>query len=248
MRATAESVFTSPPGIAINPDDYLARLDEKYVQDAYHSLSIEGYQVTPELIENIRIGRLNPDSDPTDRANIDAMAASGYFEAFQLVKAAVGEILKGKEVVDTIRLSHHDWLQALFSPAVRSGLIPPSTLAGYRRSPVFIRGSRHIPLPNHALIDGMETFFELLSDEAHPAVRAVLGHFMFVFIYPYADGNGRLGRFLMNTMLASGGYPWTIIHLENRTRYMEVLEEASVNRNIQPLAEFVLSEMRKEEL
>jgi hypothetical protein len=36
-------------------------------------------------------------------------------------------------------------------------------------------------------------------------VRVVLGHFIFVYIHPYMDGNGRMGRFLMNVMLAGGG-------------------------------------------
>ena len=55
---------------------------------------------------------------------------------------------------------------------------------------------------------------------------------MFVYIHPYMDGNGRMGRFLMNVMLASGGYPWTVIPLEKRERYMAALESASVKQDI----------------
>jgi hypothetical protein len=62
--------------------------------------------------------------------------------------------------------------------------------------------------------------------------RAVLGHFLFVFIHPYVDGNGRMARFLMNTMFTTGGSPWTVIRLEHRTQYMRSLEQASVERNI----------------
>jgi len=40
-----------------------------------------------------------------------------------------------------------------------------------------------------------------------PSMRAVLGHFVFVNTYPYMDGNGRVGLFFMNIMMASGGYP-----------------------------------------
>ena len=36
-------------------------------------------------------------------------------------------------------------------------------------------------------------------------MRVVLGHFVFVYIHPYMDGNGRMGRFLMNAMLATPG-------------------------------------------
>ena len=64
---------------------------------------------------------------------------------------------------------------------------------------------------------------------------------MFVFIHPYMDGNGRLARFLMNAMLASGGYPWTVIPLTRRTEYMQSLEAASVNGDIVPFARFLAS-------
>ena len=77
-------------------------------------------------------------------------------------------------------------------------------------------------------------------------VRAVLGHFVFLFTHPYPDGNGRMGRFLMNSMMASGGYPWTVIELERRSEYMAALDEASSRENIVPIAEFVASSMRRE--
>ena len=53
------------------------------------------------------------------------------------------------------------------------------------------------------------------------------------------DGNGRIARFLMNTMLISGGYPWTVIPVEHRDRYMKALEAASVGQDILPYAEYV---------
>ena len=85
----------------------------------------------------------------------------------------------------------------------------------------------------------MPAFFELLREEIDPKVRVVLGHFLFVYIHPYVDGNGRMGRFLMNVMLASGGYQWTIIPLERRNDYMAALETASVGQDIRAFAQFV---------
>ena len=70
-------------------------------------------------------------------------------------------------------------------------------------------------------------------------MRVVLGHFVFVYIHPYVDGNGRMGRFLMNVMLASGGYPWTIVPLERRDDYLAALESASVKQDIAPFAAFI---------
>jgi len=87
--------------------------------------------------------------------------------------------------------------------------------------------------------DAMPVLFEILKEEKEPAVRAVLGHFIFVYIHPYMDGNGRIGRFLMNVMLASGGFPWTVIPLEKRNDYMSALEKASVEQNINDFAKFI---------
>jgi len=85
----------------------------------------------------------------------------------------------------------------------------------------------------------MPTFFDLLREEPEPSVRVVLGHFVFVYIHPYMDGNGRIGRFLMNVMLAAGGYPWTVIPLEKRDDYMNALESGSVGQNIAPFSIFL---------
>jgi len=100
-------------------------------------------------------------------------------------------------------------------------------------------------MSGEAVRDAMPTFFDLLREETHPAVRVVLGHFVFVYIHPYVDGNGRIGRFLMNVMLASGGYPWTVVPVGERQAYMSALEHASVEGNIIPFAEFLAYLVRR---
>ena len=87
------------------------------------------------------------------------------------------------------------------------------------------------------VLDAMSTFFDLLRDETEPSVRVVLGHFMFVYVHPWPDGNGRVGRLLMNVTLAAGGYPWTVVPVERRDPYMAALEDASVHQDIGPCME-----------
>jgi hypothetical protein len=48
----------------------------------------------------------------------------------------------------------------------------------------------------------------------------------------------------MNTMLASGGYPWTVIRVEDRDAYMKALESASVQMNIEPFATFIAERVK----
>lgn len=172
------------------------------------------------------------------------MAAKGYHDAFQRVTASVNAVLAGQNAGDIAARDLQGWYRAMFSSSVQADILPAHALAGYRDRPVYIRGSEHVPPPRNALPSAMETFFALLRAETSPAVRAVLGHFLFVFIHPYSDGNGRLGRFLMNVMLASGGYNWTVIRLERRPTYMAALEDASVQGNIEPFTRLVAAEMR----
>jgi Fic family protein len=167
------------------------------------------------------------------------MAARGYYQAFLQVKETIAAILKGANSGRQVDKDHSKWYRQLFDPSVMAGLLKAADLAGYRNNQVYIGNSKHVPLNVDAMRDAMPVLFELLEEEPEASVRAVLGHFIFVFIHPYMDGNGRIGRFLMNAMLASGGYPWTVIPVERRAEYMQALEQASVGQNITSFASFI---------
>ncbi|MAT94119.1 MAG: cell filamentation protein Fic [Halioglobus sp.] len=244
MREEVIKDFPAAPGIATDKAAYLKEIDDLYTSDAYHSLSIEGYRVSTDLIERVKSGTWNPDNDEGDRDHRDAMAARGYWQAFQAVKASIEKILDGENPGTIVRQDHAIWYRELWAPSVTAGILKPGDLAGYRNGPVFIRRSMHAPPKKEAVRDLMPAFFDLLEEETEPAARVVLGHFIFVYIHPYMDGNGRIGRFLMNTMMASGGYPWTIIPVEKRTAYMAALESASVKQDIRPFAAFMADLMK----
>ncbi len=68
-------------------------------------------------------------------------------------------------------------------------------------------------------------------------------HYLFVYIHPYMDGNGRMSRFLMNSMLASGGYNWTVINLKNRKLYMQALAIVDQEKDFKPFTNLIITEM-----
>jgi hypothetical protein len=239
MRAPIIERFPAAPGLPKDIEVYLKRVEDVYVTDAYHSLSIEGYQVGPKLIERVRSGAWNPDDDEDDRERRNALAARGYWQAYQAVRESIDKVLQGDNPGTVADDDHHTWYREMFAPGVTAGLLRPADLAGYRNGPVYIRRSMHIPPSHEAVRDAIPAFFDLLGEEKEPSVRVVLGHFIFVYIHPYMDGNGRLGRFLMNVMLAGGGYPWTVVPLAERSVYMTTLEEASVQQDIVPLTNFL---------
>lgn len=245
MRETVIQHFPLSDSQDISIDAYMAEVDDKYVTDAYHSLSIEGYKVTPELIDLVRSGNWQAEASEENRQHLDAMAARGYWDAFQQVKKSLLAVLKGENPGEVLEQSYGDWYLALFGPSVAAGIVSQTDLAGYRSGPVYIRQSMHTPPSREAVRDMMPAFFDLLAEEDNPAARVVLGHFIFVYIHPYFDGNGRMGRFIMNLMMAAGGYSWTVVPVERRNEYMQALEAASVHQDIKPFTEFLASLLPK---
>ena len=244
MRQMVMDNFSLTGTAITDVEAYLKEVEANYTSDAYHSLSIEGYRVTPALIEHVRSG----DWDPRygmDKEQKNAMAARGYYQAFQVVKESIKSILQGQNSGEVVDSDHGTWYRELFAPSVTAGLLKASDLAGYRNGSVYIKGSLHTP-PNHeAVRDAMPTLFNLLKEETESSVRIVLGHFILVYIHPYFDGNGRIARFLMNAMMASGGFPWTIIPFEKRDEYMTSLEKASAENDITDFAKFIALQIKQ---
>ena len=242
MRGDVISSFPPEKGLPSDSEKYLRIVQEIYKLDAYHSLSIEGYQVTEGLIQRVASGEWSPDDDKNTR---NALAAKGYKTAFDAVKESIRRILAGENAADTVRRFHQEWYRQLFAPSVTAKILTLGDLGGYRNGSVYIKSSLHVPPDASDARNGMYTLMELLKEEPSTPVRVVLGHFIFVYIHPYFDGNGRMGRFIMNALMASGGYPWTVIPVNRREEYLAALEKASVGQDIKPFALFIADCMSK---
>ena len=224
----------------------ITSIEEKYKDDAYHSLSIEGYRVSQELIDKVSRGKWDPKNNDEDMQMKNALVARGYFLAFCEVRNTIIDINKNHLNPGTaVKNAHMDWYTEMWKPFVLAGLYSSKDIIGYRNRPVYIKGSRHVPPSDIKVLDYMDELFYCLENEDNPIVRAVLGHFFLTWIHPFNDGNGRMARFLMNTMLTTGNYPWIIIPVTLRDNYMSALETASVDNDITGFANIVLELIKK---
>ena len=93
-----------------------------------------------------------------------------------------------------------------------------------------ISGSR-VVLPNPIKVpDLMAQFIGMIkgAKSMHPVELAAEAHYQLVTIHPFADGNGRTARLLMNLILMQNGYPPALIRKRDRLRYINSLEQAQL--------------------
>lgn len=78
-----------------------------------------------------------------------------------------------------------------------------------------------------------------------PVVLAAIIHNQFEYIHPFQDGNGRVGRLLLNFLLLKNNYPPINITLEDRAEYYRTLEEYQENQEICHTVEFLVKQYKK---
>jgi Fic family protein len=77
-----------------------------------------------------------------------------------------------------------------------------------------------------------------------PLVLAAVVHNQFENIHPFQDGNGRVGRLLLNNVLLKHNLPPLNIEMRNRSQYYAALQAYEIDHNIRPTLELMLKEYR----
>ncbi|HWX30926.1 MAG TPA: Fic family protein [Steroidobacteraceae bacterium] len=211
-----------------------ANAEQNKAYDAYHSTTMEGYRISREIADAIVRGEPLPEGPQDAKTREAAMAVQGYTIAYGLVL----ERARRKERIDGALLL--DLHEALFRPSVDAGITDTAALRGWRAASVGLRGWRFVP-PNPKkipdLIGGLERF--AARKDIDPIARALLVHLEFVTIHPFMDGNGRLGRLLMNNALLTAGLPWVTIRSDERVPFFRAIERAQVDDDAGSYIEFV---------
>lgn len=121
------------------------------------------------------------------------------------------------------------------------------TRLGYKKKPNYLIGRRVKTSPPENVETDMDALFGWYAENRgtlHPLVLATLFHGKLVRIHPFADGNGRTGRFLLNAILMKEGYPPLVIRKITRARYIKYLDAYDAGQDI-PLLRFMLENFKK---
>jgi len=109
----------------------------------------------------------------------------------------------------------------------------------YRPGRVLITGTRFVPPGSHKFAELIPLLLERSSlNTNHIILRAAELHYNLVAVHPFADGNGRTARLMMNLLLLQHGFPLTIVPVERRPEYLAALEATNAGEST-PLVHFV---------
>jgi Fic family protein len=187
-------------------------IDEAEVPEhVYNSNAIENSTLTLEETERI-LNQVALDRYITERE---------IFEARNLARVAgyiTGKASEKDMDIEMILLLHK-MLMANIN----------TEIAGRFRQPgEFVRVGTHIaPPPERVeeLITGMLYNYKALYDSANIIKRLSRLHLTFEHIHPFIDGNGRIGRVIINYLLVREGYVPVNIKFVDRQRYYEAFNE-----------------------
>lgn len=100
----------------------------------------------------------------------------------------------------------------------------------YRRIPVYLEKAEYVPPPPFELPELMQeliAWYRAHKRTLHPFEIALVLHTKFVSIHPFTDGNGRLGRALLNFVLSRTGYPRLYLDLSHREQYLDAVAQGT---------------------
>ncbi len=157
------------------------------------------------------------------------------------------------KAVDFIRKTKQDLSLELIKTLHKICFEGTKSFAGqFRNVEVVIKNNKgeimHVGIPSDQLkpaLDGMISWYKKNKKKFRPLVLAAIIHNQFEHIHPFQDGNGRVGRLLLNFILLRNKYPPIDIMLEGRAEYYHTLQEYSKKHNLKPTIKFLIRQYNK---
>jgi len=209
---------------AVEADQILRSI---WIDDVHHSTAIEGNTMTRAQVEDLVEKRR------ASASLIEVLEVEGYARAADWVYRNAADFSGvPTEVLSEIHRQAMELVWAVDPP-------PTDDRPGqWRSTGVSVRGL-NVSLPVSISADlraWSDSTVNLVGN--HPLEHVAIHHAALEKIHPFIDGNGRVGRLVLNFMLLQRGYPPAVIHVDQRPRYLRALRSAD-GGNWRPLTEVV---------
>lgn len=215
------------------------RLDSYRILFAYNSGKIENenitYHDTREIFENGKV--LNYTGDPRTLFELQNQK-----ECYEYLK---GPILERKPLTLELIKEVHGILTAGTYDERR--FIELGERPGEFKKHDFVTGVEEVGAAHEDVEEEMTEMLDILaeSEGKDPLKLAAWFHLRFEYIHPFADGNGRAGRTLMNYYLLTHDHPPVIIYDEDKAAYYAALERYDKDEEMQPMHDFLVQQTEK---
>lgn len=224
------------------PVGVVGRIEQRLrLESNYHSNAIEGNSLTLGETKSLILHGLTASGKPMR----DHLDIKGHDEAVKAIEDAVKRNESLNEVF--IRNLH----QVLLKEPYEADAITPAgqptkrliSIGEYKTRPNNVRtttGEMYYFAPPEQVKPAMSDLINWYRTKEnageHPIIIAAAFHYRFVRIHPFDDGNGRMARLLVNMILIKHGYTVAIIPIQERSQYINSLEQADQSED---LAEFI---------
>lgn len=196
-----------------------------------HSCAIEGNSFSVNDTKELKEHGLNLKLQ--NKSMLEAYEILDHFKAFEYLFTNLELPLTEQLLVDTHKLLTNNTIQ--YTKGYAPGEYTKSRMAaGDTIFPDHETSIANVP----ALMEQTQTALE--KKTVHPIEIAAKFHKYFIYLHPFPDGNGRLGRLLSNFILAKAGHPYIIIEAKQKEEYTNALKFSHKHNDLNVISSFFI--------
>lgn len=194
---------------------FLTKPENDYIEETrkieyiHGTTAIEGNTFSLQQVDDL----INKEIIPTSKTLREINEIQNYIEVDKYMKK-----YSGKVTLNLIQKLHEIIMTNMFMDSA----------GNFRRiDTIGIRGLDQAVSPAILIESELENilndYYSNMQNQGHPFEEAIIFHYKFELIHPFIDGNGRVGREILNYMLQETGFPALIIPLAKRENYLNAL-------------------------
>jgi Fic family protein len=202
---------------------------------AYNSTNIEGNTLTLQETSNLLFDKITPNKSLREINEV-----INHKEAFDFILDYKGDLTK------QFILKLHE---IVVKNTLKSEL--SDNIGKYRNLQVYIRGTSWLPPKPKQVPKEMGSLLRWYAKnkkELHPLILTAYFHSAFETIHPFVDGNGRVGRLILNFILHKNNFPMINILNKDKYDYYSALESSQTKGDLRKFIELLIKLLKDEKI